>query len=68
MADVLLGDHDYAINDDVLYRVRDDLWLPCKVVNITPRRIVVRPQQKHASTRNTTASQLKHVPKEAKKA
>jgi hypothetical protein len=66
VADVLLDAHDYAIGDDVLYRVRDDLWLPCKVVNITRRRIVIRPHQKHAATRNTTASQLRHVPKEAK--
>jgi hypothetical protein len=54
---------EYKIGDRVLYRVRDDLWLPSTVVNITPRRIVIRPHG-YSAHRNTTASQLKPIPEE----
>jgi Tfp pilus assembly protein PilZ len=56
--------HEYKIGDDVLYRVNDGLWLPSKVVNITPRRIVIRPHG-YRTHRNTLASQLRLIAKDS---
>lgn len=50
----------YQIGDKVLYRIREDLWLPSTVVNITPRRIVIRPHG-YKTHRNTTESQLRPI-------
>jgi hypothetical protein len=57
--------HEYKIDDDVLYRVNDGLWLPAKIINITPRRIVIRPHG-YLAHRNTLASQLRPIPKDVK--
>jgi hypothetical protein len=51
----------YQIGDKVLYKIREDLWLPSTVVNITPRRIVIRPHG-YEGHRNTVASQLRPIP------
>jgi hypothetical protein len=57
---------DYQVGDKVLYKVRDDLWLPSTVVNITPRRIVIKPHG-YDNHRNTVASQLRPIPREQQK-
>ena len=58
---------DFKVGDKVLYRVRDDLWLPSEIVNITPRRIVIKPHGQQTYHRNTTASQLRPIQEQDKK-
>lgn len=53
---------EFKVGDPILYRVRDDLWLPGVVHKITPRRHVIK-LQGYETHRNTTASQLRHAPK-----